>query len=176
MARGFQKCHKAGAEPEQRTHMCTAPTDVFNNLISVQVWSRGLMNDAWIRRSLDCIYWDIYFGCRYKIATTWMFSKTHLREGFPVGPNALNAGSVSQDQSSGFPSPFLSDSFRSLLQAAVTRVFILQTSSRLLKVILPNLERSSAACHKKGLALCQLHLLITAERDRASMIRVPVNT
>lgn len=67
---------------------------------------------------------------------------------------------LSEHQSLGFPSPFLCDSFGSLLQAAVTRVFILQTSSRLLKVILPNLERSSAACHKKGLALSQPHLLI----------------
>lgn len=69
-------------------------------------------------------------------------------------------------KSKGLLSLFLPVSLRSLLRPAVKpgTLLILQTSSCLLKVILLNLERSSDARHKKGLALCQLYLLIMAER------------
>lgn len=46
MASGFQNATKAGAKPEQCKRACGTPTDVFNNLISVQVLSRGLTNNT----------------------------------------------------------------------------------------------------------------------------------
>lgn len=98
--------------------------------------------------------------------------RTHLQSLLSVNPNPLNVGfggfhhNNKYVKSEGFLSLFLHVSFRSLLQPAVKqgRVFILQTLSCLLKVILLNLERSSDACHKKGLALCQLYLLIMGEQ------------
>lgn len=125
----------------------------------------------WIRRSLECIYWGIYFWCSHKIAITWLFSRTHLQSLLSINQNPLNVGfrgfhhNNKYVKSKGFLSLFLPDLFRTLLQPAVKpgRVFLLQTLSCLLKVILLNLERSSDACHKKGLALCQLYLLIMAE-------------
>lgn len=125
----------------------------------------------WIRRSLKCIY----FWFSHKIALTWLFSRKHLRSLLSVNPNPLNVGfgwfhrNNKYVKSKG--SLFLPASFRGLLQPAVKpgRVFLLQTLSCLLKVILLNLERSSDACHKKGLALCQLYLLIMAEQGWANI-------
>lgn len=135
------------------------------------------MDLKWIRRSLKCIYWAIYFWYSHKTAITWLFSSTHLQSLLSVNPIPLSVGfegfrhNNKYVNSKGSLSILLLVSCRSLLQPAVKpgKVFVLQTLSCLLKAILLNLERSSSPCHKKGLARCQLYLLIKAKQGWANI-------